>query len=41
MGKTKAGKNLSIVLSPEDPNLKPYDSGIYYVVTAFEKKVTS
>lgn len=41
MGKTKAGKGLSIVLSPENPNLKPYGHGIYYVVTAFEKEVTS
>jgi len=39
-GKTKAGRNLFIVLSPEDRNLKPYGKGIYYVITAFEKEVT-
>ena len=40
-GKTKAGRNLSIVLSPEDRNLKPYGKGIYYVITAFKKEVTN
>ena len=40
-GKTKLGKNLSIVLSPEDRNLKPYGKGAYYVITAFEKEVTN
>ena len=40
-GKTKAGRDLSIVLSPEDRSLKPYGKGIYYVITAFEKGVTN
>ena len=40
-GKTKAGRNLFIVLSPEDRNLKPYGKGIYYVITAFEKEVAN
>jgi hypothetical protein len=39
IGKTKAGRTLAIVLSPEDRNLKRYGEGIYYVVTAFEKGV--
>ncbi len=39
VGKTKRGKKIAIVLSPEDRNLKPYDKGIYYVITAFEKEV--
>ncbi|HJZ05290.1 hypothetical protein A2634_00765 [Candidatus Amesbacteria bacterium RIFCSPHIGHO2_01_FULL_48_32] len=34
-GQTKTGKNLSIILSPEDTNLKPYGGGIYYVITAY------
>lgn len=39
IGKTKAGKNIAIVLSPEDRNLSRYGKGIYYVITAFEKEV--
>ena len=38
VGKTKAGRNLSVVLSPEDPQLKPYGKGIYYIITAFESR---
>lgn len=34
-GKTSTGKDLSIVLSPEDSNLQPYGEGIYYVITAY------
>jgi hypothetical protein len=37
-GRNKAGKKLAIVISPEDENLKVYGNGIYYVITAFEKK---
>lgn len=36
-GKTKKGRYLIIILSPEDRNLKVYGSGIYYPITAFEK----
>ncbi|HWY79741.1 MAG TPA: DUF4258 domain-containing protein [Candidatus Sulfotelmatobacter sp.] len=39
LGKTKAKRNLAVVLSPEDRNLKYYGSGIYYIITAFEKEV--
>ncbi len=39
IGKTKAGKRLGIVLSPEDRHLQLYGSGIYYPITAFEKEV--
>jgi len=39
LGKTRAKRNLAIILSPEDRNLKSYSSGIYYVITAFEKEV--
>ena len=38
-GKTKRGRLLAIVLSPEDRNLISYGKGIYYVITAFEKEV--
>lgn len=37
MGKTKSGKKLKIILSPEDRNLKVYGRGIYYPITAFEE----
>ncbi len=40
-GKTKRGKQLAIVLSPEDRNLRPYSNGTYYVITAFIKEVKS
>lgn len=39
VGKTGKNKLLAIVLSPEDRNLQPYDIGIYYPITAFEKEV--
>jgi len=39
IGKTNAGRRLAVVLSPEDRNLQPYDNGIYYVITGFEKEV--
>lgn len=39
IGKTKRGKLLALVLSPEDRNLQPYDNGIYYPITAFVKEV--
>lgn len=38
-GKTKKGKQLIIILSPEDRNLKVYGSGIYYLITAFEQSL--
>lgn len=37
-GKTNKGRSLMIVLSPEDRNLKAYDSGVYYFNTAFERE---
>ena len=37
--KTRKGKALTIVLSPEDRDLQPYDNGIYYPITAFEREV--
>ena len=36
-GKTRSGKKLIIILSPEDRNLKVYEKGIYYPITAFEE----
>lgn len=39
IGKTKKGRTLAIVLSPEDRNLQKYGNGIYYPITAFEKEV--
>ncbi len=39
VGKTSSGRELAIVLSPQDRNLQPYGEGIYYVITAFEKGV--
>ncbi len=39
IGKTKQGKLIVIVLSPEDKNLQPYENDIYYPITAFEKEV--
>ncbi|MBI5620625.1 hypothetical protein HY949_02530 [Candidatus Gottesmanbacteria bacterium] len=39
LGKTKSGKTLIIVLSPEDRNLKAYRKGVYYPVTAFEEVI--
>ncbi len=37
-GKTRSGKNLIIIFSPEDRNLKVYGKGIYYPITAFEEE---
>ncbi len=39
IGKTKKGKLLAIVLSPENRSLQQYDEGIYYPITAFIKEV--
>jgi len=36
-GKTKRGRKLFIILSPEGRDLKIYGKGIYYPVTAFEE----
>lgn len=37
IGKTKKGRELIIILSPEDRDLKTYGSGVYYPITAFEE----
>ena len=39
IGKTKKGKSLALVLSPEDRDLQPFGYGLYYPITAFEKEV--
>lgn len=39
MGKTKAGRKISVVLSPENESQQPYNLGEYYVITAFESEV--
>ena len=39
IGKTKMGRQLAVVLSPEDRNFKVYGNGFYYVITAFEMEV--
>ncbi len=36
-GKTRKGRTLVIILSPEDRTLKVYGKGIYYPITAFEE----
>lgn len=38
LGKTKNGRRLAVVLSPEDRNLNIYGEGIYYLVTSYEKE---
>lgn len=38
LGKTKKGRVLVIILSPEDRKGQPYDEGVYYVITAFEEE---
>jgi len=38
-GSTKKGRILTIILSSEDRELKPYSNGIYYPITAFEEEV--
>ncbi len=35
-GKLKSGKRITIILSPEDRNLKSYGEETYYPITAFE-----
>lgn len=37
-GKTKIGRFLKIILSSQDRNLQDYNIGVYYPITAFEKK---
>ena len=37
LGKTRKGRKLVIILSPEDRELKTYGEGIYYPITAFEE----
>lgn len=39
VGKTKKGKLIAFVLSPEDRDLRLYGNGIYYLITAFAKEV--
>lgn len=36
-GRTKKGKKLVIILSPEDRKLQVYGEGMYYPITAFEE----
>jgi uncharacterized DUF497 family protein len=38
LGITRKGRELAIVLSPEDRNLTVYGEGVYYLITAFDKK---
>jgi uncharacterized DUF497 family protein len=38
-GKTKHGRKLIIILSPEDRDLFSYGKGSYYPITAFEEEV--
>jgi uncharacterized DUF497 family protein len=38
IGKTKSGRRLAIVMSPEDGRLQPYEPGVYYPITAFDYK---
>jgi len=38
-GETQEKRRLTIILSPEDRNLKVYGDGIYYPITAFEEEV--
>jgi len=37
-GKTKMGRKLEVIVSPEDKEGNLYDEGIYYVITAYEKE---
>lgn len=39
VGKTKSGRRLVVVLSPEDKNLNTYNEGTYYLITSYEKEV--
>ena len=36
-GKTKRDRAITVILSPEDRELKLYEGGVYYPVTAFEE----
>ena len=36
-GSTRSGRKLTIILSPEDRNLTPYENDMYYPITAFEE----
>lgn len=36
-GETIRGRKLVVILSPEDRDLRQYDEGIYYPITAFEE----
>lgn len=38
-GSTESGRKLTIILSPEDRELKQYENGVYYPITAFEEEV--
>lgn len=38
LGRTKKGRELMIILSPEDRELNVYGSGIYYPITAFDNE---
>jgi hypothetical protein len=38
VGKTKKGRQISIVLSPEGRDLEFYGNGIYYAITAFDRE---
>lgn len=39
VGKTKNGRRLAVVPSPEDRNLNTYKEGNYYLITSYEKEV--
>jgi uncharacterized DUF497 family protein len=41
VGQTKRGKNIAVVLSPEDRDLQAYGQGLYYPITAFVKEVNT
>jgi uncharacterized DUF497 family protein len=38
IGKTKRGRILAVVVSPEDGKLKAYEPGVYCVITTFDYK---
>ena len=38
-GKTKTGKVITVILSSEDRDFRPYNKNVYYVITAFYKEV--
>ena len=37
-GHDSKGKLIEVVLSPEDKDLQKYKPGVYYVITAYEKR---